>query len=235
MEQVLKVANSFPIWIIAALVIGIVIFQAVVFIRLASKTAPSVGLTTLEVKSVVRTGAISSLGPSFAIIIVAISLITFLGNPVTLMRIGIVGSAPIETVGASLGAQAAGSELGSSTFTEQAFTTAVWVMCLGGMGWLLVTALFTKSLGKFQEKISRKNSNVKLLSIVSTAAMIGAFGYFGAGQMIRGINETVVFIAAFLVMPVIIWASNKFKMNWLREWSLGLVIVVGLSIGLLLT
>ncbi|WP_399630278.1 DUF5058 family protein [Sporosarcina sp. SG10008] len=235
MEQVLKVANSFPIWIIAALVIGIVIFQAVVFIRLASKTAPSVGLTTLEVKSVVRTGAISSLGPSFAIIIVAISLITFLGNPVTLMRIGIVGSAPIETVGASLGAQAAGSELGSSTFTEQAFTTAVWVMCLGGMGWLLVTALFTKSLGKFQEKISRKNSNVKLLSIVSTAAMIGAFGYFGAGQMIRGINETVVFIAAFLVMPVIIWASNKFKMSWLREWSLGLVIVVGLSIGLLLT
>ncbi|WP_338654081.1 DUF5058 family protein [Sporosarcina psychrophila] len=235
MEQVLKVANSFPIWIIAALVIGIVIFQAVVFIRLASKTAPSVGLTTLEVKSVVRTGAISSLGPSFAIIIVAISLITFLGNPVTLMRIGIVGSAPIETVGASLGAQAAGSELGSSTFTEQAFTTAVWVMCLGGMGWLLVTVLFTKSLGKFQEKISRKNSNVKLLSIVSTAAMIGAFGYFGAGQMIRGINETVVFIAAFLVMPVIIWASNKFKMNWLREWSLGLVIVVGLSIGLLLT
>ncbi|AMQ04678.1 DUF5058 family protein [Sporosarcina psychrophila] len=235
MEQVLKVANSFPIWIIAALVIGIVIFQAVVFIRLASKTAPSVGLTTLEVRSVVRTGAISSLGPSFAIIIVAISLITFLGNPVTLMRIGIVGSAPIETVGASLGAQAAGSELGSSTFTEQAFTTAVWVMCLGGMGWLLVTALFTKSLGKFQEKISRKNSNVRLLSIVSTAAMIGAFGYFGAGQMIRGINETVVFIAAFLVMPVIIWASNKFKMNWLREWSLGLVIVVGLSIGLLLT
>lgn len=235
MEQVLKVANSFPIWIIAALVIGIVIFQAVVFIRLASKTAPSVGLTTLEVKSVVRTGAISSLGPSFAIIIVAISLITFLGNPVTLMRIGIVGSAPIETVGASLGAQAAGSELGSSTFTEQAFTTAVWVMCLGGMGWLLVTALFTKSLGKFQEKISRKNSNVRLLSIVSTAAMIGAFGYFGAGQMIKGINETVVFIAAFLVMPVIIWASNKFKMNWLREWSLGLVIVVGLSIGLLLT
>lgn len=235
MEQVLKVANSFPIWIIAALVIGIVIFQAVVFIRLASKTAPSVGLTTLEVRSVVRTGAISSLGPSFAIIIVAISLITFLGNPVTLMRIGIVGSAPIETVGASLGAQAAGSELGSSTFTEQAFTTAVWVMCLGGMGWLLVTALFTKSLGKFQEKISRKNSNVKLLSIVSTAAMIGAFGYFGAGQMIKGINETVVFIAAFLVMPVIIWASNKFKMNWLREWSLGLVIVVGLSIGLLLT
>ena len=43
--------------------------------------------------------------------------------------------------------------------------------------------------------------------------------------MIKGINETVVFIAAFLIMPVIIWASNKFKASWLREWSLGIVIV----------
>ena len=234
MEQVMNLANSFPIWLIASLIIGIVIFQAIVFIRLASKTAPAVGLTSQEVKSVVRTGAISSLGPSFAIIIVAISLITFLGNPVTLMRIGIVGSAPIETVGASLGAQAAGSELGSSTFTEIAFTTAVWVMCLGGMGWLLVTALFTKSLGKFQEKIAGNGKNIQMLSIVSTAAMIGAFGYFGAGQMVKGLNETVVFIIAFLIMPIIIWASNRFKLSWLREWSLGLVIVVGISMGLLL-
>ncbi|WP_342513740.1 DUF5058 family protein [Sporosarcina sp. FSL K6-1522] len=234
MEQVMKIANSFPVWLIASLIIGIVIFQAVVFIRLASRTAPSVGLTSKEVKSVVRTGAISSLGPSFAIIIVAISLITFLGNPVTLMRIGIVGSAPIETVGASLGAQAAGSELGSSTFTAQAFTTAVWVMCLGGMGWLLFTALFTKSLGKFQQKIAGKSNNAQLLSIVSTAAMIGAFGYFGAGQMVKGINETIVFIVAFLIMPVILGASSKFKLGWLREWSLGIVIVVGILIGLLL-
>ena len=235
MEEVMKLANSFPLWIIAALVIATVIFQAVIFIRIASKAAPSVGMTGKEVKSAIRTGAISSLGPSFAIVIVAISLITFLGNPVTMMRIGIVGSAPVETVGASLGAQAAGSELGSSNFTELAFTNAIWVMCLGGMGWLLFTALFTKSLGKVQGKLAGKSNNVQLLGIVSTAAMIGAFAYFGSGQMIKGINETVVFLAAFLIMPVIMWASTKFKASWLREWSLGLVILVGISIGFLLT
>ena len=235
MEEVMKLANSFPLWIIAALVIATVIFQAVIFIRVASKAAPSVGMTGKEVKSAIRTGAISSFGPSFAIVIVAISLITFLGNPVTMMRIGIVGSAPVETVGASLGAQAAGSELGSSNFTELAFTNAIWVMCLGGMGWLLFAALFTKSLGKVQGKLAGKSNNVQLLGIVSTAAMIGAFAYFGSGQMIKGLNETVVFLAAFLIMPVIMWASTKFKASWLREWSLGLVILVGISIGFLLT
>jgi len=91
MAQVMQTANSFPLWIIAALVISVVVFQAIVFIRLASRTASSVGMTTLEVRSAIRTGAISSLGPSFAIVIVAISLMTLIGDPVTLIRIGIIG------------------------------------------------------------------------------------------------------------------------------------------------
>lgn len=232
MEQVLKTANSLPLWIISALVISIVVFQAIVFIRLAAKTAPAVGMSGREVKSAIRTGAISSLGPSFAIVIVAISLLALIGSPVTLMRIGIIGSAPTEMIGASMGAEAAGVELGSVNFTEQAFTTAVWVMCLGGMGWLLVTALFTKSLGKMQSKIAGKGEkSVALLQMVSTAAMIGAFSYLGSSQMIAGISEALVLFVAFLIMPVILWASRKFKMNWIREWSLGLVIVVGISVG----
>jgi len=232
MAQVMQTANSFPLWIIAALVISVVVFQAIVFIRLASRTASSVGMTTLEVRSAIRTGAISSLGPSFAIVIVAISLMTLIGDPVTLIRIGIIGSAPIETVGASIGAQAAGSELGSTGFTEKAFTNAVWVMCLGGMGWLLFTALFTKSLGKIQSKIASKgNKSVLLMQSISTAAMIGAFSYLGSGEMVKGLNESIVLVAAFLVMPIILWASTKLKQSWIREWSLGLVIIVGISVG----
>lgn len=232
MSDVMKLANSWPLWIFALLVIGIVIVQAIIFIRLASKTAQSVGMTSTEVKSAIRTGAISSLGPSFAIIVVAISLLTLIGDPVTLMRIGIIGSAPIETVGASIGAQEAGSELGSAHFTEKAFTNAVWVMCLGGMGWLLFTVLFTKSLGNMQKKITAKgNKNVLLMQSVSTAAMIGAFSYLGSGEMVKGINESIVLIATFLTMPIILWASKRFDKKWLQEWSLGLVVIIGLSVG----
>lgn len=232
MAQILKTANSFPLWIIAAFVIGVVIFQAIIFIKLASRTAASVGMTGQDIKSAIRTGAISSLGPSFAIIIVAISLLTLIGNPVTLIRIGIIGSAAIETVGATLGAEAAGADLGSANFTEKAFANAVWVMCLGGMGWLLSAALFTKSLGKMESKIASKgNESVALLKTVSTAAMIGTFGYLGSSQMVQGLTESTVLFAAFLMMLIIIWTSNKFKLKWLREWSLGFVIVVGITVG----
>ena len=232
MSKVMETANSLPLWIIAGLVVSIVIFQAITFIRLASRTAETVGMNRLEVKMALRTGAISSIGPSFAILVVAISLLTLIGNPATLMRIGIIGSAPVETIGATVGAQAAGSELGSADFTHQAFTNAVWVMCLGGIGWLLVTALFTKSLSKVQKKIANNGQkSVTLLKVISTAALLGAFSYLGTTQVIKGMDEAMVFLAAFAAMPLILWCSTKFKLNWLREWSLGLIILVGISVG----
>lgn len=234
-KQTMELANSASIWIFASLVIAIVIFQAIVFIRIASKAAPAIGMSKKEVGAAVRAGAISALGPSFAIIVVAVSLITLIGDPVTLMRIGIVGSAPIETVGASLGSQAVGVDLGSPEFNEIAFTNAVWVMCLGGMGWLLFVALFTKSLGKVQRKVAKSHDNVTLLKAVSTAAMIGAFSFLGGSEMVKGVNESIVLVAAFLVMPLIIVASKKWNASWLREWSLGLVILVGLTVGYLLS
>ncbi|MEW9670440.1 DUF5058 family protein [Ammoniphilus sp. 3BR4] len=231
MEQVMQLANSFPLWIFALLIVGVVIFQAIVFIRLSAKTSASVGMTSTEVRSAIRAGAISSLGPTLAIVFVAISLITLIGEPVTLMRIAIIGSAAIETVGASLGAKAGGADLGSPNFTEQAFTTAVWVMCLGGMGWLLFTALFTKSLGKIQDKVAGKSQNVNVLKSISTAAMIGAFSYLGSSEMVKGLDESIVLIVALIVMPIIMSVANRFHLSWLKEWSLGLVIVIGLSIG----
>ncbi|EMR06596.1 hypothetical protein C772_01491 [Bhargavaea cecembensis DSE10] len=235
MNDVMRIANSYPLWIIASLVIGLVFFQAFKFISLATKTSASVGMSKQEVKTAIRAGAISSIGPSFAIIIIAISLLSLIGNPVTLVRIGIIGSAPIETVGASLGAEAAGAELGAASFTAHAFTNAVWVMCLGGLGWLLFTALFTKSLGKVQAKTTSTPKNLERFKIISTAAMIGAFSYLGSGQMIKGYQEAIVLLVAFMVMPIILQAAKKFEMKWLVEWSLGLVILVGLAVGYLLS
>ena len=235
MAEVLKTANSFPLWIIAAIVMGLVFFQAFKFMSLASKASASVGMSKDEVKSAIRSGAISSIGPSFAIVIIAISLLSLIGNPVTLIRIGIIGSAPIETVGASLGANALGVELGASNFTEQAFTNAVWVMCLGGMGWLLFTALFTKSLGKIQAKATSSQKNINRFQVLSTAAMLGAFSYLGSGQMIKGIQESVVLLVAFVVMPIILFAAKKYKLTWLVEWSLGFVVLIGLTVGYILS
>ncbi|KAB2338047.1 DUF5058 family protein [Cytobacillus depressus] len=231
MEEVLQYANSAPVWIISSIVVSIVIFQAFIFIRVASKTAPSIGMTAQETKSALRTGFISCLGPSFGIVVVIISLISVLGAPFTLMRIGIIGSAATELTAAGIGANAYGVELNSPDFDLKAFTTVVWTMCLGGCGWLLFAALFTKSLGKMQTKIVSKNA--KMMTIVSTAAMLGAFGYLASQQMVKGYSEAVAGIVAGVSMMVLLTIANKKGIRWLSEWALGISLILALTIGYL--
>jgi Domain of unknown function (DUF5058) len=237
MERVLELATSYPIWMIAMLIIGIVIFQAVIFIRLATKTSESVGLDQTEVKSALRVGAVAAIGPAMGSMIIAISLITFLGEPLTLMRSAVIGSSAIEAMGANLAAQAYGTELGSAGFNEQAFTTIVWTLCLGGLGWLLFVVFFIKPLSKAERKVSTNSSSNKgnLIAIISSAAMLGVFGNFVIGEVLKGFTTTIVIFASAVTMFILFFLSNKLKMNWIKEWSLGLSILVSLAVSYFIT
>lgn len=231
--EVMSLANSPVLWIIALFIIGMVIFQAIVFYRIAKEAAPAAGLNQEEVRRAARTGFISSIGPSFGIAIVIISLLALLGSPITLMRIGIVGSAATETAAAQIGANAFGVDLGGDGFNMQAFTTMVWTMCLGGMGWLLFTLFFTKSLGKTESKVRKKNP--KVMAVVSLAAMLGAFGYLLTEQMVNGINYAVAAVVSLTIMVVIMKVADRTNISWLREWSLGISMVFGMVGGTLMT
>lgn len=221
-----NLANSSAIWVIAFFVSSVVIFQAVIFIRIAKTAAPDVGLSSKDVKTAIRTGFISSLGPSFGIAIVIISLITLLGSPVTLMRIGIIGSAATESAAAQIGAEAFGVILGGDGFNAKAFATVVWTMCLGGMGWLVVTLLFTKSLGKTEKAIKKRYP--KTMASVALAAMLGAFGYLTAAQMVRGISFAIAAVVSLMIMVFIMAYAEKKNIAWLKEWALGISMIFGM-------
>ncbi len=232
MQQVMELANSNVMWLIASIVIGIVIFQSLKFIQLASKTGLEQGMSKKEVNSALKTGAIAAIGPSVAIVIVAISLIAFLGNPLTLLRIGVIGSAPIESVGASFAVEASGASIGGASYDQMVFTAIVWTLCIGGMGWLLFTALFTKSLGNTEKKLTNKSEkSKKAMGIISTAAIIAAFGNLVSAEIIQGLAPFVVAVAAGTTMVIATKLSVKPKLAWLREWSLGLSILISLCIG----
>lgn len=224
--EVLELASGPVVWIIAFFVVGVVIFQAFKFMNIARKAAPDVGMTDEEVRKAIRTGFISAIGPSFGIAIVIISLITLLGSPVTLMRIGIIGSAATETAAAGIGASAYGTELGASDFTKKALATVVWTMCLGGMGWLIVTALFTKSLGRVEKAIRRRNP--KMMASVSLAAMLGAFGYLLGEEMIKSVSFFVAALVSVTFMVIIMNFADRRDISWLKEWALGLSMVAGM-------
>src|SRR5699024_11862779 len=138
--------------------IGLVIFQSNKFNQLASRASEDVGMSKKEVRSAVKTGAIAAIGPSIAIAIVAISLIAFIGNPLTMIRIGVIGSAPIESLGASLAAEASGARLGGEGYDKAVFTASVWVVCLGGVGWRLLTGVCSKRAEKMPDKVTQEGT-----------------------------------------------------------------------------
>jgi hypothetical protein len=233
MGDILQIANSTAFWIFAFIIVAIVAFQAIIFLWIAARSAPEADLTKKEVKTAIRAGFISSIGPSFGIAIVLISLIALIGSPITLMRIGIIGSAATESSAASIGASAFGVGLGAENFPIEALAAVMWTMFLGGTGWLIFTMVFTKSMGKTQEKIQKRNP--KIMASVALAAMLGAFAYLASQQMVNGPNHTVAGVVALAAMVAMMKFADHRDISWLKEWALGFALLIGMTTGYLTT
>lgn len=76
----LEIANSTGMWLVCSVIIFVVIFQAAVFMRKAYKTGKEMGLSDEQMQSAMRSGAISTVGPSLAVVVAMISLIVSLGR-----------------------------------------------------------------------------------------------------------------------------------------------------------
>lgn len=114
--DILAVANSPFLWACAIGVFPVIIIHSVIYMKAAQIAAPHIGMTHQEIKTSFRAGAISALGPSLAVVMVAVALLTVFGTPAVLVRIGLIGSVSYETAAAAIAANSAGAELGGPTY-----------------------------------------------------------------------------------------------------------------------
>lgn len=237
MEQVLQTANGMALWLFALLVVSIVVVQALMFLRMTLNFSNRFGILTPAERGIVyKTATINSIGPAIAVFFVAVTLVAMVGGPVTLMRVGVIGSAVFEFVAADQGAKAVGAELGTDSYTLEAFTASVWVMTLGGMGWLISTFFMTKSLDRAQDRMSA--SNPALIRAIGTATPIAIFSLLGANAAIDkswlsnvtvASDDLIATISAAAAM-ILLHAAGKHR-AWLREWAVGFALIGGLAAG----
>ncbi|MDO4754683.1 MAG: DUF5058 family protein, partial [Bacillota bacterium] len=115
------------IWIFAIVLIGFVVLQAAVFLKMALNfNKKHHVLTSQEVKDAVKTGAVSVIGPALSVVLLAMTLITFVGPATTFMRVGVIGSASYELNIANTAADAIGVSLGTEAVTESVFTLCLF-------------------------------------------------------------------------------------------------------------
>lgn len=221
------IASSPVLWAAALGVFLVIGVQSVVYLRAARRAAPAAGMSSGELRTAFRTGALVAVGPSLAVVVVAVSLLTVFGTPAVLVRIGLIGSASFETVAAQSAAQTAGIELGGAGYDDRAFALVFFTMSVAGAAWMVSTLIFTPILSRADRRIRAVNPVV--MSIVPGAAMISAFSYLGLTEVNKSAVHLVTFAAGALVMVALHLAAARWRKAWIREWSVGVAVATALG------
>jgi hypothetical protein len=221
----LNVANSLPMWMICSVGVFLALFQTGIFVRKALVAGKMIGLTDTQMKSAMRSSAISSVGPSLVILTGMISLLVTVGGPIAWMRLSNIGSIMFDLMAAGFGAEAMGAKLGAE-MSGTAFANVCWAMTLGAVGWLLFTGLFTHKMDNFRNTLAGGRKD--LLPIVSVSAMLGAFAQPNAGRIMACDRGTIALLVGAFVMFCLLKYAQKNKVQWIKELALTVAMFVGM-------
>ncbi|NME65263.1 DUF5058 family protein [Clostridium cadaveris] len=221
----LHIANKPIFWVLCSITVIITIIQAVIFTRLARKTANTIGVPKSTCDKAFKTGMISSIGPSIGVFIVMVGLMSTIGGPLSWLRLSVIGAAPTELTAAKIGAEVAGVTFGGSGYTTETLALSWITMTLNGAGWLLFTGLFAHKLEKLRVKVGGGDS--KWLVALSGASMLGVFGYLNAGDVAKGGGNLVAVIVGALFMIFMV-TKVTVKYPKLKEYSLGIAMLCGM-------
>lgn len=159
--------------------------------------------------------------------LIAISLLPLFGTPAVLARIGLVGSAAFDVAAAGISAGTQGAQLGGPTYTQKIFALAFAAMTIGGLAWMISALVLTPLLSKGDAKLRKVNPAV--MAVVPTAALLGAFFTLAFTEVIKSPAHMVTMIVSAAAMGVCLLLGRRLRRPWLREWGLGVAIIIALA------
>lgn len=239
MKETLLIANNPIMWILALIIIANVVVQCFIFYRLANKHVKETSIITpKQVKEAFKIGFIGTIGPAFAVFAVAVALIAQIGGPLTLARVGIIGSAAFEMIAAGIGS---GGTAGTPDFAPKMLSAAAWVMTLGGAGWLIVVFFATKHIDKLQVTIKKANPlTIAYMSVFAPFIIFFSLAYkevINKGLLAKQV--TIAPLAALIagalsVVAVNIIVSKDSSKKWLKDWAMGFAVIAAMVVGTIL-
>lgn len=219
MKDYLQVANSSVFFLCGAVVVGFVILQSLLFMNLAYKEGLKIGLTRGKMLKAFRTGAISTIVPTLAVIVALITMVPVLGIPIPWMRLSVIGSAPYELMAAGIGAKSMGLDgLGGAGYTSQAFASSVWIMCIGSIWSVMLVTIFLKKIKARYSKNS--NNDPQWKAVLINAAFLGVFSIFIADPVTKGGIALLTLLSGAAIMTVFALLITRFRQSWLKEFAL---------------
>jgi len=219
MKDYLQIANSRIFFLCGAVIVGFIVLQSLLFLNLAYKEGLRLGLTRGKLLKAFRTGAVSTIVPTLAVIVALITMVPVLGIPVPWLRLSVIGSAPYELMAAGIGAKSMGLDgLGGAGYTSRVFASSVWIMCIGSVWSVMLVAVFLKKIKARYMK--NANDDPKWKAVLTNAAFLGVFSIFMADPVIKGGIVLVTLLSGAVIMTVLALLIVKLKQGWLKEFAL---------------
>lgn len=228
MKEYLTIANGPGMWIVCSSIIAVIVYQAVQLTRISFRAGERIGFPRRDMILALRTGFISALVPSIAILVGVAVLIPKLGVPFPWMRLSVIGSVIYELFAVEIAATAMGLPDSSAGFDGTVFSLAVWTMSLGFIFCLLFVAFFTPHMKKIRDRLA--GSDDGWMRVMNSAAFFGAFGFLWGQPIARGGYPLIALTGGFVCMVLLQLLIRYAGQQWLKEWALSIAIIVGMTV-----
>ncbi|MCR4606946.1 MAG: DUF5058 family protein [Oscillospiraceae bacterium] len=237
-EEVKAVANSPVLWLITASVIALLITQSLLIRKRTKDYVLSEHIMTEdEISTATKTGIFATIGPAVAVFILAMSFVNLLGAPMTLLRIGIVGSAGTEIRSATAGALVAGVALGNDELTMPAFGAAQFACAFMTTGYFIMVPVYCLGFGKlFGKWLSPKSDKDKMplpVVLLTKGFPVAYFSWMIYMQIKASKINAGVICTAVVAMFVLDYLAQNTKAKWLGNWTLGFAVMIGMASSLI--
>lgn len=225
--------NSPLMWVGCGLPVFFLLFMAGRMWRKTYKTGIEMGLEETQLKSAVKTSAITAIGPSVACLAGMFAVMAIMGGPVAFMRLSFVGNSMFELMAVTFGSAATGIQVGVDKMTENGFMAALLVMILGSIPWVIVGTFFSDKMDKVQNVIVKKVGR-SILPVISTGALLGSLGANNSTYLLAFDRTTVACLSGAAIMAVVCIIAEKKQIKWLSQWNLTIAIFPAMIIAALI-
>lgn len=221
-------ANSIIMWLACTPGILIVLYQSFIFYRKTVDIGLKMGITQMQMKAARKSAAITSIGPSFYMLTAMLSLMLYVGAPVAWLRVDYIGGTGYEIQGAVLTAEAMGIDLMAGEMNADFLVSAIIVMTLGCLGWVVFAAVFSDKMEVVNAKLA--GGNMDMVPIIGVGTLIGVFSSMSLDNIYPYKTQTWAALGGALAMFLVQTYNKKYNKVWLKEWGLSICMIMGMII-----
>lgn len=240
-------ANSWIVWLCAALIIGLALIQCIFFLIRSLKRAKAIGMSEKTVKKAVTSSIAFAIVPAFSILITVITIMPALGIPLPWLRLSIIGAITYEVPATKALLDDFAISPNYELLTAGQFVTMSAVLALGVLAGPLLSPILIKPYKKGFVKFQQKDK--KWGAIMSDALFLGMIATFlgmifkntqgGTGEIkyqgTQGWIPVFVMLISAAVMAVMGLLIKKLKWKWLEDYALPISMLVAMALAIPIT